>query len=86
MTLNIQLSPDEERALRKKAEEAGVDLNTFAHRILRSKANRPSLDQVLAPVRARFKKSGMTDDKAAEKYEAEKHAGRAKRRGKPFDE
>lgn len=38
------------------------------------------LDEVLAPVRAAFEASGMTEDEAAALFEAEKHAMRRERR------
>ena len=57
MTLNLQLSQEEEIALRKKAEAAGMDINAYALRLLRSNANRPSLDEVLAPARTNLPKA-----------------------------
>jgi ribosomal protein L12E/L44/L45/RPP1/RPP2 len=86
MTLNLQLNQDEELALRKKAEAAGVDVNDFALHVLRSAVKRPSLDEILAPLRTKFKQSGVTAEQVAEEYDAEKHAERAARRGRPFDE
>lgn len=86
MTINLKLSHEEEIALRRKARAAGIDVAAYALRVLRSNAKRPTLDEVLAPVRANFKASGLTDEQVAERYEAEKHAERAARRGKPLDE
>ena len=86
MTINLQLDQDEELALRKKAQAAGIDVTAYALRVLRSEAHRPSLDEILAPVRARFVQDGLTDEQIAEQYETEKHAQRAARRGRPFDE
>jgi ribosomal protein L12E/L44/L45/RPP1/RPP2 len=86
MTIRVQLNADEEIALKKKAQAAGIDVAAYALRVLRSEANRPSLDELLAPVRAGFAQSGLTDDQVAEQYEGEKHAQRAAHRGKPFDE
>ena len=86
MTIRVQLNADEEIALKKKAEAAGIDVVAYAQRVLRSEAKRPSLDELLAPVRTKFAQSGLTDDQVAQQYEAEKHARRAARRGKPFDE
>ncbi len=86
MTIRVQLNADEEIALKKKAQAAGIDVAAYALRVLRSEAKRPSLDELLATMRARFAQSGMTDDQVAEQYDAEKHAQRAARRGKPFDE
>jgi hypothetical protein len=38
------------------------------------------LEESLAPIRAAFKASGMTEDEAVELFEAEKHAMRSERR------
>ena len=86
MTINLHLEHEEEIALRKKAAAAGLALDVYALRVLRSDARRPSLDEALAPLRARFRASGATSEQFVEEYEAEKHAERAARRGKPFDE
>jgi hypothetical protein len=86
MTIRVQLNADEEIALKKKAQAAGIDVAAYALRVLRSEAKRPSLDELLAPVRTNFAQSGLTDEQIAQQYEVEKHAQRAARRGKPFDE
>jgi ribosomal protein L12E/L44/L45/RPP1/RPP2 len=86
MTISLQLDQVEEMALRKKAQAAGVDVSAYALQVLRSAANRPSLEEILAPVREQFSQDGMTDEQIAEQYEAEKHDQRAARRGRPFDE
>jgi len=86
MTLNLKLDPAEEHALAKKAQAVGMDVAAYALRVLRCDAKRPSLDEILAPVRAKFVRDGLSDEQVAEQYETEKHAERAARRGRPFNE
>jgi len=52
----------------------------------RRRQSAPPLDEILEPIRRKFAESGMTEDQAAERYETEKHADRAAKRGRPFDE
>jgi hypothetical protein len=63
-----------------------MDTQTYAARVLKAAAVRPPLDEILESIRREFAKSGMTEEQAAEIYEAEKHAARAAKRGRPFDE
>ena len=63
-----------------------MDTQTYAARVLQAAATRPPLDEILDPIRKKFAQSGMTEEQTAERYEADKHADRAARRGRPFDE
>jgi len=86
MTLSIEVSKSVEDRLAAKARDAGVDLSTYAQRVLQAEALMPSLDQTLAPIRSAFARSGVTDDEIAEEYESEKHAAREAKRGTKFDD
>ena len=86
MTLSIEVPKPLEERLAAKAREAGVDLLTYAQRVLQADALMPSLEQTLAPIRDSFARSGATDDEAAEEYEREKHAAREAKRGIKFVE
>jgi len=86
MTLTVPLTLDTQARLAAKAKSIGMDTQTYAASVLTEAATRPTLDEVLAPIRKGFAESGMTEDQAAEQYEAEKHAARAAKRGRPFDE
>ena len=76
MTLTIDMPDVLERRLTTKAREAGLDVGTFALRVLQAEAVRPSLDDALAPAREAFARSGITDDELADLYESQKHAAR----------
>jgi hypothetical protein len=86
MTLAIPISPDTEARLAAKAKAVGMDTQTYAAHVLQAAANRSALDEILEPVRRQFAEGGMTEEELAERYEAEKHAARAAKRGRPFDE
>jgi hypothetical protein len=86
MTLTIDVPKSVEERLIAKAREAGLDLSTYAQRILLAEAFMPALDEALAPIREAAARSGMTDDEVAEQYEREKHAAREIKRGIKFVE
>ena len=77
MVLSLSISPEAEAKLKAKAAAAGVDLNTFASKSLERIATRPSLDEVLAPLRAEFDQSGMTEEELVNLLEQTKHEVRA---------
>ena len=62
MTITIDLPLEVETALRKKALADGKDLQIFILETLKIKALKPSLDEILAPVRQDFDESGMSED------------------------
>jgi hypothetical protein len=80
MVLQLPISPDVEAKLRAKAAAAGVDLDTYVARTLEMEAQRPAIDAVLAPVRAGFEASGMTEDELTDLLEEAKHELRSERR------
>jgi hypothetical protein len=82
MTLQVPISPETQAKLKAKAAGAGVDVETFAAKALERLASRPSLAEVLAPLRAEFEASGMSDDQLAELLESAKHDMRAERRAR----
>ena len=86
MTLAVPISREAERRLEDKAKAAGVDLTTFVSRILEAEAGRPTLMELSGQVYENFKQMNLSDEELAERLEEEKHAARAARRGKPFDE
>lgn len=86
MSLAVNLPDDVREKLRQKAQALGVDVPTYAARVLEAEAQRPPLEEALRPVRDAFDKSGMSDDQLAETLEREKHEARAAKRGNPFRE
>jgi hypothetical protein len=86
MTLSIEVPKSVEERLLAKARNAGMDLPTYAQRVLQADALLPPLEQTLAPIRESFARSGKSDDESAEEYEQEKHAAREAKRGIKFVE
>jgi hypothetical protein len=81
MMLSLSISPEAEAKLKEKAAAAGIDVTTFAARTLEHAATRPSLDEVLAPLRAEFDRSGMSEDELTNLLEQAKHEMRDQERG-----
>ena len=84
MSIHIELSPDEERRLAERASLRGQGLAEYAHEILSKHARllAGSPDELLAPVRAEFRDSGMTEEEldalveeAREEVWRERHGG-----------
>lgn len=66
MTITIELTPEAERRLRELASRSGQDVAAFARGLIdRGIDAATSLDAILAPVRAQFEASEMTDDDLA---------------------
>lgn len=86
MTLSVPLPKPVEKRLATKARAAGVDVPTYAARLLERDALRPTLLELSGEVFKNFQRSGMTDDQLADILETEKHAVREAKRGKPFSE
>ncbi len=61
-SITVSLPPDTERKLREKAVSVGVTLETYIGRLAETDVSNGSFDQIVAPVRAAFKESGLTDD------------------------
>lgn len=62
MTLDIDLSPEAEKRLRKRAEASGLELATFVQKLVEDEATKPTLDEILSPVREDFARTGMSED------------------------
>lgn len=60
--MTIDLPVEVKAALQRKAEATGKDVRVFVQDMIKKQALRPSLDEVLAPVRQEFEKSGMSED------------------------
>lgn len=81
MTLSINVSPEAESKLRERAAAAGQPVSEYAGHLVEQAVSSPSFDEILAPVRAEFAASGMTEDELGDLLEAAKHEMRRSRRG-----
>jgi len=79
MSISIPLSPDAEAKLRERAKSAGEDITSYAARLLDDAIRKPSLDELLAPVREAVNKTGMTEEELTSLLEKAKHDVRRER-------
>lgn len=82
MTLTINLPDDVGTALAKKAKTRGRDSAEYVEELVKKEVTRPSLDKILVPIRADFKKSGMTELELETFIDDEIKAMRAEKRRK----
>jgi hypothetical protein len=77
--VTLQLRHETEETLRQKASRRGLTLEAYLQELAereaagangpQAPAGKPSLDELLAPVRRRFAAGGMTEDELAELVE-----------------
>ena len=76
MTLAISLSAETEAKLRARAAAEGKDPAAYASNVLEQAFNRPSLDELLAPLRQEFAASGVSDEELVEQISQAREAYR----------
>lgn len=79
MVLSIELAPEIESRLREQARAAGKDLDEFVGQLVEHAVAKPSLDEVLAPLRKQFAESGTSDEQLVNEITAAQAAYRADR-------
>lgn len=65
MSLTIPLPPDDEMKLSQRAAAAGQDVVAYVQQLIRRDIARPTaanLDELLAPLREAFARSGISDE------------------------
>lgn len=81
MPVVLELEPEVEEALKKKAAARGTEFDEYVAGVLKKHADLGrTLDEILAPVRKNFADSGMTEDELNELIDAERQAVREERR------
>ncbi|MFN0278529.1 MAG: hypothetical protein ACKVRN_08000 [Pyrinomonadaceae bacterium] len=83
MTLTINLPKDVGVALENKAKLSKRKATEFVEDLVTKEVNRPSFDEILAPIREGFKKSGMTEDELDALIESERQAIWDEKHGMP---
>ncbi|MBA3712501.1 MAG: hypothetical protein H0W76_08625 [Pyrinomonadaceae bacterium] len=81
MTVTIELKPEVETRVAEQAAARGVSVEEYIEGVLESHALRPSLDEILAPVRLEFQECGMTEDELGELLKTERRAMWEERHG-----
>ena len=75
MTVVLELKPEVEAALRKKAKARGFEVDSYLQNMIEKDVERAkSLDEILAPIRKSFAESGMTEDDLDELLNKERQA------------
>jgi hypothetical protein len=62
MSTTISIPTELEQKIAERAASRGLPLEEYVREVLRRDAEAPSLDEILAPVRAQFAASGMTEE------------------------
>lgn len=78
--LTVRISDAAREKLAQRAAATGKDVADCAAQIIEDAVTKPDLDEVLAPVRQQFARSGMSEDDLSDLLEAAKHRRRDARR------
>jgi len=63
MTVVLELKPEIEEALQKKAKANGFELNVYLEKLIEKDVDRAkTIDEILAPVHRDFDESGMNEE------------------------
>jgi hypothetical protein len=82
LELKLRLGSETGRKLKAKAAAIGKDAADYAAELIEDAITQPSLDEMLAPVREQFARSGMGEDELSDFLEDAKHRRRVERRKK----
>ena len=82
MEIIITVPEEVERILEQRAAASGQDVKELVEDMVKDQALRPTLDEILAPVRREFAESGMTENELNELIRAERRAMWEEKHGK----
>jgi hypothetical protein len=77
MTLQISVGSETEARLRRLAEAAGTDVESYVSRVVEQIAAKPALEELLEPLRKEFAASGTTDEQLTQEITAVRDAYRS---------
>ena len=66
MSITLRLSEDASKKLVERAAQSGQDVANYASNLIEDAVTRPTIDELLAPVRAEFAKTGLSEDELME--------------------
>jgi pantoate kinase len=78
--LKLLLGLDTSERLQRRAAASGKNVADYAAGLIEEAVTRPSIEEVLAPVREQFARSGMSEDELSDFLEEAKHRRREERR------
>ena len=76
MRLNINISTKAEKKLKKRAAAKGKEMAAYASEIVEKAVTRPSLEELLEPLRKQFESSGVSEKELVEQITAAQKAYR----------
>ena len=79
MRLNINISSKAEKNLKKRAAADGKQLAEYASQIVEEAATKPTLNDILEPLRKEFKSSGVNEKELVDQITAAQQAYRKTR-------
>lgn len=82
LALKLRISRAAGDKLAQRAAATGKAVDEYAAELIENAVTAPSLDEVLAPLRAEVVASGVTDDELSDLLENAKHEMRAERRAR----
>ena len=83
MVLQIPITSDTEAKLRRQAQAAGKDVTAYVSQLVEQAAARPSLDELLEPLRRQFAQSGATDEQLIAEITEAQASYRTEKRKRP---
>ncbi len=72
MTVVLELKPETEKAIQKKAKAKGFEVNTYLEKLIEKDIESESemtFAEILAPIHKEFEESGMSEDEILEMFE-----------------
>jgi hypothetical protein len=82
MNVMISLPDDVAEKLEQRAADVGQSVPAYASQLVAASITKPTLDEILGPVRADFAKSGMSDDELLNFLRGELDGHRRERKAK----
>ena len=81
MTVTLELEPEVESRLEKRAKDNGFDVNGYVKKLIEKDVNREqTIDEILAPFRKSVEESGLNDEELDNLFtEARKEVYKAKK-------
>ena len=74
MAVTITIPTELEPSLAERALQNGQDIGSYLSRLIATHLQKPSLDELLAPIREDFAKSGMNEEELNDLIERERQA------------
>jgi hypothetical protein len=82
MDMTISIPDDVVAQLEKRAAVSGQTLPAYTAKLVADTVTKPTIDEVLAPVRADFARSGMSEDEITDFLRSELEAHRQEKKAR----